>query len=1113
MPTNSVLVGPYWPEPIRFLAQVTSSFGFVTIEAVGLDSSRHYTTTLPPERWQALRPPREAVPTFSANAAQFRLALEAERLALAYTCDPLLATNNSRVDILPHQLEAVYGAMLPQPTIRHLMAHDAGAGKTIMAGLLHKELRLRQSDLRTLIVAPAALVVQWQRELSEKFAERFDAVDRDALRADAGVWSRSPQVVTSVSFASQPDVLATLASVPWDLVIVDEAHRMAAYAKGSTLAYRLGEVLSRQTRHLVLATATPHKGDAANFLKLLQLLDPGIHDAAIVRHGQDDSRGGPLMLRRLKEEMVDFEGHPLFKPRLVETRWHRVGDSQPELDLYTALTEYVSKTYRAAERLGGRERVNVQFALAMLQRRMCSSFAALERSLHRRRDLLLRPDAEADALQPALPLAELDELPEGERWEIEQQRELATPSQTKKERQREALEVDGLLAMAGKVKAAGEETKVAALRQLVAELGIAPAEGGEKLLVFTEFKDTLDYLLALFQSWGFRVTQIHGGMEHSDRRRAEREFSERAQVMVATEAAGEGINLQFCAHMVNYDLPWVPTRLEQRMGRIHRYLQQRVARIYNLAAADTREGVVLAGLLERLDDMRKHLGDQVFDVISVLVGDTDMEQLLTQVALAPSTQASQVEALNKLVQAMEEGATRYRQFQEHPFAIEPEHFRQMQEASRQSRLTPEYAQHFFVEALEQLGERPQSLEAGAPPGDAALLELTPSRRPLAYELGLAIGEPQRFTFLRQPQARAGVRFAALGTPLLDGALRLARERWGQALDQGAIFLDPALPPGESYLLWFLAALAVDGTGRPVQAMPFAVRQNPSAADGDIFAAAPPASLIDLIPAPGTYAAPQTLLGLARDRQPALNWSTARQQLPFLAEVSERRGVIVSLRRDCLIADAEAALAAAEERYNQLVFASGLEDEQDKALEDAERAVEQAKARLGELRPRFEREAACSLAAPTVLGVAAVLSLHAEPEGDLSDRKPEIAASAQAKARQYEEEHGRAVTDVSGEHVLFPYDLHSKGPGGPRCIEVKGTTGGRILLSENERRAARRLRASYYLYIVSDPLGAARLTIVRDPLSKMKHDSTLYSGVRYAFEESTWRAVADEETDL
>lgn len=1097
------LHGQYWSEPVIILTEIVSPDA-VTAEAVGVETRRHYTTTLPRQTWDALASV-DQTPTFDAPPVQFKLALEAERLRRAYAADPLLAANNARIHLLPHQMEAVYGVMLPQPRIRHLAAHDAGAGKTVIVGLTYRELASRTPALRTLIVAPAALTVQWQRELSEKFLVEFDIIEREQLRDNGQVWLQWPRLITSLPFLRQPDVQATLANVTWDLVVVDEAHHLAGYEKRETQAYRLGRLLARNTKHLILATATPHKGDRGNFLKLLQLLDEQIHDPDIVNQKAPGQRGNPLMLRRLKEEMVDFDGNKLFKPRIVETRWHAIGENPPEMALYTALTEYVSKTYRAAERVGGRVKVNTEFAMVMLQRRMASSFAALERSL-RKRHAGVQAQAIADDM-PDINWDELEEQPEALRWQHEDAAALATPAQTAPERAKEAAQIGELLAKLEAVRASGTETKVEALARIVGEIGLAPGNG-EKLLVFTEFKDTLDFLRSLFEGWGYIVTQIDGSMAHADRRRAEADFHEHCQVMVATEAAGEGINLQFCAYMVNYDLPWIPTRLEQRMGRIHRYGQTRVAHIFNLAAADTREGAVLIGLLDRLNEMRTYLGDQVYDVVSSLVSDTTVEALLARVALAPVYEAAQDAALQKLAAAIEAGAARYRRWEEHPFAISTAQFQQMQQASRQSRLTPEYAQHFFVDALTELKETPVALDgAEKMAGDADVISLSLQRNSIAQELQLPVGQRQLVTFHDRPgQLDKSLHFLALGAPLFERLLALAEARWGTTLHQGARFIDADLPPGAGYLLWFLAAQVRDGLDQSVDETLFAVRQ-----DGDGFAGAAAASLIDLIPAPATCSTSQPFLAWADDAAPIVQWSITHQQLPFLAEVQERRRAITQLRQAPMLHDANAAALAADSAYNEMAFAATIADD---LLHQLERRRDESNARIRALEWQFAHEAACSLGPAHVVGVVAVSALQEPPQHDSEDERPELGLAAQALVRAYEEKMGRTVKDVSGAYNTYPYDLHSTGPGGTRCIEVKATTTGQIKLSENQRRAARRLGVAYYLYVVTDPQGVQpKLTIVRDPLAKMAYDDVLYSGARYLFNAQTWRAAADEETAL
>jgi len=1091
----SRVTGSYWPEPIHVSDQSEPVEGAIGLVGAGELTGRYYASIVPTQAWTEAQIATWR-PEMDAEPIAYRLALESERLRLAHSCDPLLATNNAAVDLLPHQLEAVYDFMLPQPVIRHLMAHDAGAGKTIMCGLLHKELRMRQPSLRTLIVAPAALVPQWRREMHDKFFEAFEVIDREALRRDPEVWTKTQQAITSVSFASQYEVRATLAAVQWDLVVVDEAHHMGGYEAYATQAYELGRILSRRTKHLVLATATPHKGDAVNFLKLLQLLDSGITDASVARPPARGLPGSPLMLRRLKEEMVDFDGRPLFLPRRVETRWHLLNDNPPEWQLYCALTDYVAKTYRAAERLGGQVKANVQFAMTVLQRRMASSLAALERSLLRRREALLSPGG---ATQEAL-VAPRD-APEAERWAAEACAETATPARTARERRREAEEIDRLLAGIAAVRRHGPESKVLKLQGVMAEAGVAPGNG-EKLLVFTEFLDTAEFLRQLFEAWGYSVTQIDGTMSQGERLRAEREFRERCQVMVATEAAGEGINLQFCARMVNFDLPWVPTRLEQRMGRIHRYGQQRVAHIYNLGAADTREGFVLKGLMERLEIMREDLGDQVFDVISLLVADADVDGLLARVALSPVEQAPQYEVVEELVRATQRGAEPLRNDRLERHRLDPRAYDDIRQASRRFRLTPEYAQHFVIDALRALGESPETWPTrGGDPGDAQAFAVTAHRRVTADCLDVRRGEQVILTFDPEAASRAArARLLALGNPTLDRFLELAAELWGSSLARGAVFWDPTLPAGEGYLLWHLRGRVVDGRGQVVSERLFAVRQN-----ADSLESAATSALIDLLPSTSRCQLPPWMVALSRDPSVAWSWSLEHQQLPWLREEAERRRRIVALRKASLIPEATQAVASADDAYQQAVWASGAD------ADDLEARLREAQRRLEALGDQLAREESCSLAYAEVVGVAAVLALAEPLVDELRDLRPEVAQAAMAAVVRYEQAQGRQVTDVTGEHELHPYDVYSTGPGGPRCIEVKGTTTGRIFMSENERRAAQRLRGSYYLYIVSDPLGQARVTVVRDPFGRMPPDAVLHAGVRYAFDEPTWRALADEGT--
>lgn len=560
------------------------------------------------------------------------------------------------------------------------------------------------------------------------------------------------------------------------------------------------------------------------------------------------------------------------------------------------------------------------------------------------------------------------------------------------------------------------------------------------------------------------------------------------------------------------------------MGRIHRYGQQRVARIYNLAAADTREGNVLVGLLDRLEEMRVHLGDGVYDVVSDLVGDAAVARRMAEVATAAPTDDAQDRALRALLEAMNEGARRQEK-PDDPSPIDRERFRRMQAASRQSRLTPEYAQHFFVDALQALREAPavasvttQADEPAREPGDAAVLGLTLQRTAVADELGLPARRPLLFTFRQaaaRPDAAANredVAYVALGTPIFDRLLEAARRRWGMTLRQGAKFIDPDRSPGDATLLWFLTAAVRDGQDGIVAERLFAVRQSASG-----FEPFPPAALADLMPTDNPFVLPDPLPDLAGDPQRVIDWSLAAQQLPFLDEVRGQRGLITALRREPLLGDAREAERVAQRAHDDAVFDA---DRRPPTADgspavDTERALNRARARVRALDDQFAREAACSLGPTAVIAVAAVFAPAEPPPAEHVDERPDVAAAAMAFVRAYETAAGRALSDqTGGYHSGFPYDLHSTGPGGPRRIEVKGTTTGRVILSETERHAAQRFREQYYLYIVRDPLGQRpALAIVRDPWARMTHDDTLYSGARYVYNARTWAAAAEQEIRL
>ena len=580
--------------------------------------------------------------SFDGDGALFRLVSEAQRIRLAYLFDPVLAVHTSVVEPLPHQITAVYESMLPRQPLRFLLADDPGAGKTIMAGLLIKELIARGDLQRCLVVCPGSLAEQWQDELYRRFQLPFDILTNDKLEAArTGNWFLEANlVIARLDKLSRNEDVQQKLQVPdcrWDLVVCDEAHKMSATFFGGeikyTKRYRLGQLLSSLTRHFLLMTATPHNGKEEDFQLFMALID-GDRFEGRFRDGVHVADVSDLMRRMVKENLLKFDGTPLFPERIAHTVPYTL--SETEAHLYKVVTDYVREEFNRAEALENDQRAgNVGFALTILQRRLASSPEAIYQSLRRRRERLESRLRELEVLQrggqatiafsaagPDLDpedVEDLDEAPENEVEAAEEEiLDRATAARSITELKAEIETLKNLEGLALGVRRSGADTKWRELASLLDEIFIATAispsksrrrtfptaparfpgrtsSPKQKLVIFTEHRDTLQLprtgasrtLLGREES----VVLIHGGMGREDRLKAQEAFRHdpHVQVLLATDAAGEGINLQRAHLMVNYDLPWNPNRLEQRFGRIHRIGQTEVCHLWNLVADETRE--------------------------------------------------------------------------------------------------------------------------------------------------------------------------------------------------------------------------------------------------------------------------------------------------------------------------------------------------------------------------------------------------------------------------------------------------------------------------------------------------------------------------------------------
>jgi superfamily II DNA or RNA helicase len=769
----------------------------------------------------------------------------------------LLAVHTSLVDPLPHQITAVYESMLPRQPLRFLLADDPGAGKTIMAGLLIKELIARGDLQRCLVVCPGSLAEQWQDELYRRFNLPFDILTNDKLEAArTGNWFFETNLVIARldKLSRNEDVQAKLAApeIQWDLVVCDEAHKMSAtFFSGEikyTKRYKLGQLLSSITRHFLLMTATPHNGKDEDFQLFMALLD-GDRFEGRFRDGVHVTDVSDLMRRMVKESLLKFDATPLFPERLAHTIPYQLSDA--EARLYAAVTDYVRGEFNRAEALQNDKRAGtVGFALTILQRRLASSPEAIYQSLRRRRERLEKRLREEELLQRGalanfdavanLPvmtdedIEDLEDSPDDEQEAaVEEVVDQATAARTIVELQAEILTLTGLESLALTVRRGGEDRKWRELAGLLTEIfsdardsteqgaaGPVPqsvtTSAAQKLVIFTEQRDTLNYLEQRISTLLGRkeaVVIIHGGMGREDRLKAQEAFKHDplVQVLVATDAAGEGINLQRAHLMVNYDLPWNPNRLEQRFGRIHRIGQTEVCHLWNLIAAGTREGEVYRTLLEKLDEARKALGGQVFDVLGKLQFEG---RPLRELLLEAIRYGEQPEVRGRLTKVVENAFDRSQiqdLLEERALAHDAmdasrvHRIREDMERADARRLQPHYIESFFLEAFQRLGGTAKQRESRR----YEITQVPPPVRNRDRLMG--VGEPimpryERIAFekaLVAPQGQPLAAYVFPGHPLLDATLALTLERHRDLLRRGAVLVDERDPSTSPRVLFYL----------------------------------------------------------------------------------------------------------------------------------------------------------------------------------------------------------------------------------------------------------------------------------------------------------------------
>ena len=1005
----------------------------------------------------------------------------------------------SRVDPLPHQLEAVYDHLLKLARVRFLLADDAGAGKTIMAGLLIRELQLRGLAERILVVAPSNLAFQWQRELREKFDETFVVLKGGDLREQFGVnqWLRQPKVVTSLDLAKRDDILPGLRQARWDLVVVDEAHRMSARDEShKSQRYKLGELLRDASDHLLLLTATPHKGDPDNFSLFLQLLDRDAWaDVRSIRQAMDDGRA-PFYLRRTKEAMVHFPergadgrwtARKIFTKRIPHTVDFALDG--PEFELYDHVTRFVKRqSVRAAASGDDRRARAVGFLMALYQRRLTSSARAIGRSLSNRAERLERGLAEAEDLArtapPDIPSPdELDELEDAEREKLERLLDAVTLAGDADRVRDEIAELRALAVRARDVERAGAEAKLAKLEALLRGQGFFDRPD-RRLVIFTEFRDTLDYLVERLADWGFRTASIHGGMkpgsrdEPGTRLHAEQQFRDGAvQVLAATEAAGEGINLQVSNVLFNYDIPWNPNRLEQRMGRIHRYGQRHDCLIFNFVATNTIEGRVLQRLLEKLQEIRDALDDDaVFNVVGEVLPAARVERVLRDYYAG---RLGDEDLTERLLRDVDEG--RFRSICRNALEglaskkLNLEMLVERRARARERRVVPETIARFLRDAapraalkLAFAGHLPHTFEPARTPVALRRYEREPD-----WRLPTLAARYPRCTTDRDTAQKHGLEWVTPGHPLFEALRRHAREQARDTFARGATF--HSLARDAPTRIDCYGARVVDGLGQVAHETVFAVEL---AGDGEPRRCEP-GVLGDLTPAP----VPDELPPVVGRPEPTA-WLQEHVLRPLLEEARTERS-----------AEVERVARHVELSLRELLQRT--DDEIGRAVGDVEEGRQGAEGRLALAEARHDelsarrdrrREELAHRQALSLQAVERLTSVLVLPHPDraaaaVRRHRPDPATEATAMrvAMDHERSRGRRVDDVSAKNL--GYDLTSLDPvsGDLRLIEVKGLAAptGTVLLTPNERRVAEDRPDCYWLYVVTD---CRRTPVLQEPVA-------------------------------
>ena len=1066
------------------------------------------------------------------SSEQLRLLVESTRIRLAYAHDEFFAVSLSGIQTLPHQIEAVYMKMLPQPRLRFLLADDPGAGKTIMGGLLIKEMKLRQAIERVLILCPAPLTLQWQDELLKWFGEEFEIISSATdQRQLLNQWQRNSQAIASIDYAKQDAVRERVWQQKWDLVVIDEAHKCSAYTKRSnqrapeadkTKRYQLAEKLSEKSDHLLLLTATPHHGNEDRFWHFLRLLDtdlfPEPHKVdAVGEINRDILKLGhdcPWALRRLKEDLRDLDGYKLFPEREAHTVRFKLNSD--EFNLYKAVASYINQYLPGGT---GRQKASIALVRTVLQRRLASSMAAIYESLKRRLNKQKSLLEELEGLTPsqqAKRLAQLqgrlvdreqdeDDLDETQRDELIDEYTTAAEISNL---QSEVAVLRDLVERARTVRDTASDSKLMKLRECLKRAEFQELkEGTARLLIFTEHRDTLNYLRQELEKDGFSLCEIHGGMNVHERKRAQEVFRTSAKICVATEAAGEGINLQFCHLMINYDLPWNPTRLEQRLGRIHRIGQKRKVYCFNFVATESEdgepviEGRILECLLEKLEKIKDALQGRVFDVIGEIlsVNEVNLPAMIQEATLNPGTL---FEKLDDLERIDPEKWKRYEEatgialardkFDVNRFkGLQAENF----EAEEQ-RLMPRYVEEHFKAAAKLINLKVNERADGLYRIEHVPQDLRSERWESVRRRGKPETSYRKLTFNKEVLEKDQHIDAVLLGPghslyaVVDEALN---SRLTKITGQVGFYVDPQAASPYRIHFFEMSIRGQDAHGNQLVLYGELVAIKDSHGRFELI---PADTFVDLAAHPSP---PQLVDGL--EIQGAADFLKSTYQLERRSKCQTDRQHFVEVCREYLEKSFEARTKAAQVRIMSLMAREREDEAVARARANAQADLDILKRERTDRLSSLDRLAIARTGPVRPVATAIVLTPTDTVEAQMQLLTVEMMTDARRASElaaedfviDHETKFGWECKKVGNEKIGF--DIRSISPADAatgkrnvKRIEVKGRYRGEpIRLTPNEWLKATQLGSTYWLYVVWDPTKPDKELIkIKDPARALDH---------------------------